>query len=265
MENKSIKNNLSSLFYRIYGSGDPVVLLHGFGEDGEIFNNLVSALETRFRIFVPDLVGTGKSEGSTEGCSMESMAEQIIWLMEEEKLTTVNLIGHSMGGYISMAFAEKYPEKLSRLGLFHSSALADNEEKKAARQKNIDFITKHGAAKFIEQSVPTLFSEKTKTEKPALVDSMVRQYATLTATSLIDYTRAMISRPERLDVLKHFPRPVMFLLGESDNAVPLEAGLKQSHILGISYIYICTNSGHLGMLEEPEFCVKSILDFLSRP
>jgi pimeloyl-ACP methyl ester carboxylesterase len=149
--------------------------------------------------------------------------------------------------------------------LFHSSALEDNEEKKATRQKNIDFISKHGTAKYIEQSVPTLFSEKTRTENPALVDSMIRKYSGLTATSLIDYTKAMIRRPERVDVLKSIQRPVMFLLGEWDNAVPLEAGLKQSHIPGISYIYICTNSGHLGMLEEPEFCVKSILDFLSSP
>ncbi len=83
------------------------------------------------------------------------------------------LIGHSMGGYISMAFAEKYPDKLSGLGLFHSSSYADSPEKKESRDKNILFIQKNGAALFVEQAIPGLFSDEFKSEHPEEIRRLI--------------------------------------------------------------------------------------------
>jgi pimeloyl-ACP methyl ester carboxylesterase len=168
-----------------------------------------------------------------------------------------------MGGYITLAFAEKYPERLTRFGLFHSSAYADNEERKANRKKNIEFINKHGTRKYLEQAIPKLFSEEFYKKNPGIIKELINKYSGIPESTLVHYTEAMMNRPDRVHVLKNFPGPVLFILGEFDTAVPLEQGLKQCHIPGISYIYICAHSGHMGMLEEPEFCLKAIRDFLS--
>ena len=242
---------------------ETVVLIHGFAEDVQIWENIIPELQTEYRIIAPDLPGSGSTAVNTEGITMDSMAEFIREMLEKHNIDTCSMIGHSMGGYITLAFAEKYPEKLNRFGLFHSTAYADSEEKKEARKKNIDFIQKHGSAKFLAQSVPNLFSEETRKKSPELVKNMIERYSNFSPDSLVNYTRAMMNRPDRIEVLKTFAKPVLFIMGENDTAVPLEQGLKQCSIPEFSYIYIATHSGHLGMLEEPVFCVKALKEFLS--
>src|ERR1044072_7106334 len=150
-EHALIEKDLS-LFYRIVGKGEPVILVHGFAEDGSIWDGLADELGKEYAVIIPDLAGSGRSTGSMEQVSMDSMAEQINMILEKEKIASCIMIGHSMGGYITLAFAEKFPEKLKGLGLFHSTAFADSDEKKAARNKNVEFIKKNGSAKFIEQA-----------------------------------------------------------------------------------------------------------------
>ena len=261
-EHALIERHLS-LFYSITGEGEPVVLIHGFGEDSSIWEGAIKELSKEYRIIVPDLTGTGRSTGNLDGLTIDSLAEHVNLILEKEHIDSCYMIGHSMGGYITLAFAEKYTVKLKGLGLFHSTAYADNEEKKAARLKNIEFIKKHGSAKFIEQSVPNLFSELSKNKYPELVKETVSRYSNLSPTSLVAYTEAMRTRPDRTNVLKQFEKPVLLIVGEFDTAIPIEQSLKLCKIADFAYIYIAAHSGHLGMLEEPEFCLKAIRDFLS--
>lgn len=263
MQEKNLKIKDSSIYYRITGNGEPVVLIHGFGEDSSIWDGLIGQLESNYRLIIPDLVGSGRSTGNTNGISMESMAEDVNTLLESENVNSCYMIGHSMGGYITLAFAEKYAGKLKGLGLFHSTAYADSDEKKGARKKNIDFIEKHGSAKFLEPATRNLFSEKTKTEKPELVEELVERYRNFSAASLVAYTEAMMNRADRTEVLKNFQKPVLLIIGEYDTAIPIEQSLKLCRIADFAYIYIAAHSGHLGMLEEPEFCLGAIKDFLS--
>ena len=252
-----------SLFYRIEGNGTPVVLIHGFGEDGTIWDDLVDQLQADYELIVPDLLGSGRSTGILDDLSIEGMAEHIKKIIDKEGITECIMIGHSMGGYITLAFAEKYPHLLKSFGLFHSTAFPDNDEKKEARKKNMEFIRKNGSPRFLQQSVPGLFSEEFRTDHPQIVDEIIDRYSNFSPTALVNYTAAMMNRPDRTDVLKNFKKPVLFILGEHDTAVPLEQGLKQCSIPEFSYIYICVHSGHMGMLEEPEFCLKALQEFLS--
>jgi pimeloyl-ACP methyl ester carboxylesterase len=212
---------------------------------------------------VPDLVGSGRSTGNTEGITMDTFSEHLDLIIEKEKTGDCTMIGHSMGGYITLAFAERYPAKLDKFGLFHSTAYADNDEKKEVRKKNIEFIKKHGAAKFQQQAIPKLFSEQSRNKHPEIIKEIIDRYSNFSPTSLVHYTEAMMNRPDRIHVLKNFRKPVFFLFGEYDTAVPLEQGLKQCSIPEFSYIYIGAHSGHMGMLEEPEFCMKAVQEFLS--
>src|SRR6476619_401141 len=105
-EHALIEKDLS-LFYRIDGEGEPVILIHGFAEDGDVWEGLTAELRKEYKVIVPDLHGSGRSTGNMENVSMESMAGHINLILEKEKIDSCFMIGHSMGGYIALAFAEK--------------------------------------------------------------------------------------------------------------------------------------------------------------
>ena len=255
------------IFYRITGNGKPVMLIHGFGEEANIWDNQVAFLKDKFQLIIPDLPGSGQSE-MIDDMSMEGMAEVIKAIIETESENPLAggrgavLIGHSMGGYITLALAEKYPELISAFGLFHSSAFADNEEKKATRRKGIEFILEHGAFEFLKTATPNLFSPITKEENPALIDKQIARLNNFSPTALVSYYKAMINRPDRTVILRKATVPVLFIMGKYDVAVPVEDGLKQCHLPEKSYIHILRQSGHMGMLEEPEISNRFLEEFL---
>jgi pimeloyl-ACP methyl ester carboxylesterase len=261
---KTITYQSSKIFYKTEGKGEPVIFIHGFAEDGRIWNNQIEFLKNYFLLIIPDLPGSGKSINNKEKnlLTIEYFADCIKEILTEEKILTCIIIGHSMGGYIALAFAEKYPENLMAFGLFHSTAFADNEEKKTMRRKSIEFINKHGAAEFIKQSTPNLFSNGFKQEKPEIIEELIEHYDNFNAASLVSYYEAMMQRPDRTTVLENFKKPVLFIIGEKDNAVPLEQSLQQSHLPQISYIHILENAAHMGMFEETKRVNTLLLSFI---
>lgn len=265
MEEKTLLINDKPVFYRKTGTGQPVVLIHGFSEDGTVWENQVEHLKNKFQLIIPDLPGSGRSIGNkqltidnksdavagNEHWSMEYFAECIRSIMDHENIATAKMIGHSMGGYITLAFADKYPDRLQSFGLFHSTAFADSEEKKTARRRGIEFILQNGPVKFLEQSIPNLFSDETKKGQSELVRKILERYANFPAQSLVNYYEAMIVRPNRTHVLQIFSGPVLFIVGKYDTAVPYEQVLQQCYMPGLSYIHTLEHSGHMGMWEEP--------------
>lgn len=244
-------------FYREEGVGQPVMLLHGFGEDGNLWNRQVKSLSKNYYLIIPDLPGSGQSEMLEGKCTIEDYAEVVkaiadkaIFQKKNKNNLQFTLIGHSMGGYITLAFAQKYPELLNAFGLFHSSAFADDEAKKLTRRKGIQFIEKNGSEAFLKTSVPNLFMEKTKEERPELLTELLNIGKQISPQALIQYYEAMILRPDRTSVLESFSKPVLFVIGKYDNAVPLNVSLQQCHLPAVSTIHILQNSGHMGMWEE---------------
>lgn len=237
------------------------MLLHGFGEDGNIWKNQFEAL-AGYRLVIPDLPGSGRSE-SVDDMSMEGLAAVMKELAEEvlgeEKFI---LVGHSMGGYIALAFAEKYPQMLSGFGLFHSSAFADSEEKKETRRKAIEVIRERGAFSFLKTATPNLYAPLTKEQKPELVEEHIGSTRQFSPEALIAYYEAMMQRPDRTQVLRDTPLPVLFILGRHDTAVPPEDGLKQCHLPRHSHVHLFENSGHMGMVEEAEKANEKLLAYL---
>lgn len=260
---KTIIVDSGSLFYRDLGNGMPVLLLHGFAEDGEVWDGVADRLRSICRLLIPDLPGSGRSALPAEVLSMESLASILKTLLDHEGIERCVFIGHSMGGYISLAFAEAYPERMLALGFFHSTAYADSEEKKVNRRKSIEFIRQYGAAPYIRQSTPNLFGLGTRENSPTLVEDMIRRYSDFPAASLIAYLEAMRARPERIDVLERFPRPVLFIIGENDQVVPMEQALKQAHIPQVAMVRLLPEAGHMGMLEETAAGSAAIQEFLT--
>lgn len=238
----------ANIFYRVVGDGPAVILLHGIPLTGEVWNDVVDSL-TGFKFIVPDLPGSGQS-GLIKDTSMEGMAEVIRAILDKEKVFSVCLIGHSIGGYISLAFAEKYTTYLSGLGLFHSTSYPDSEERKAARKKAIEAINNKGAHEFLKTSIPNLFSPGHKEQNKKAMEELIEETNNFSPQALVSYYEAMMKRRDRRNILKDIQAPVLLIAGKYDTAVPLNDSLAQSHLPGKSYFHILTESGHMGMLEE---------------
>ncbi len=252
-----------SIQYQVLGAGKAVVLLHGFGEDSRIWDGITAAFAADYLLIIPNIPGSGVTELlSGEEVGMEDYADAVHAILQKENIESCTLIGHSMGGYITLAFAEKYPELLKAFGLFHSSANADDAAKKETRQKAIEFIQANGTDAFLKTSTPGLFKDAEASKGD--IDDLLQKGKLFTPEALIQYYNAMIARPDRTDVLKNFAGPILFMLGEHDKAVPFEQGLKQSHLPAQSHIHILRNSAHMGMLEEQEKSLLNVTDFLQQ-
>jgi len=258
---KTILYQSKKIFYRNIGSGDPVIFVHGFGEDGNIWNEQIEFLKDKYHLIVPDLPGSGKSE-MIDDMTMEGMAEVLHTIIHEENIDKCTVIGHSMGGYITLALVESYWNHVNAFGLFHSSAFPDTEEKKQTRKKGIEFARQHGAFEFLKTATPNLFSPNSKSGIPKTIEKLISSLASFSTDALVSYYEAMMKRPDRTHILKNTKNPVLFIAGEHDNAIPLTDVLKQCHLPEKSYFHLLKKSGHMGMMEETEKANRILEEFL---
>jgi pimeloyl-ACP methyl ester carboxylesterase len=259
---KEIYFEENKLSYQISGEGIPVVLLHGFGEDIGIWKEFVAFAQFRFQFILPDLPGSGLSASwRGDGLTKEVLAKIVHQIIAAERLTDCILLGHSMGGYVALAFAELFPEKIRALGLIHSTAYADSPEKIIARKKSIEFIKMHGSRAFFEASIPGLFHQPDFFKNE--IDALVEKAAGISPETLIGYYEAMMKRPDRSQAVSSLQQPFALFIGVHDQAVPFEQSLTQTYLAPISHVKIFRNSGHMAMIEEKNNFNQALFDFLS--
>jgi pimeloyl-ACP methyl ester carboxylesterase len=205
-----------------------------------------------------DLPGFGNSEALPEGFSITDVASAVDTWRLSQGIESAVVIGHSLGGYIALALARKNSAWVQGLGLFHSTALADSEEKKASRSKVVEFLQRNGSAAWTDNFIPGLFRDP---RHPA-VEGLRRKAAAVSAETLIGYTRAMRERGESLEFLKTATFPVFYIAGAYDTAVTLESVLQQQKGLPRTQLHVEQEIGHMGMLEAPEACFSFISGWL---
>ncbi len=239
-------------YYQKSGNGYPIVFIHGFGEDGRIWKNQLVDLEKNYTCIIPDLPGSGQSELPSNEISIDTMADFIYEIIVQEQIPKTILLGHSMGGYITLAFAEKNAQLLDGFGLVHSSAYADDDIKKENRRKSIKLIENEGKEIFLKAMIPNLYSEVSKQAKKEELAFHLTMALECSSLSLVAYYNAMINRPDRTSVLRQANIPILFVLGTEDTAVPIQHGLTQSAIPSYSQVEVLEQIGHTSMLENPE-------------
>jgi pimeloyl-ACP methyl ester carboxylesterase len=262
----SLKNILfqqTPVFYRSEGAGHPVLLLHGFGEDGQIWEGLLRHLQDSYHWLVLDTPGSGHSPALPGSPSIEDWAAVGKSILDAEDIGACTVLGHSMGGYIALAMAELYPERVNGLGLVHSTAYADSEAKQEARRKAIAFMENNGAAAFLQTCIPGMFGAKYVADHPQVVQNLIERGGRCTGQALIQYYEAMIKRPDRTAVLQNADMPVLLLAGALDTAVPFEQSLQQTYLAKQTHVHLLRHSAHIGMLEEPGPFNKAVADFLA--
>ena len=233
-----------------------VVLLHGFGEDSSIWNDYAAILAKEYTVILPEYARFSHLK------TMEDYAEFVHNKLVEQGVEKCVAIGHSMGGYIALAFAEKYPQMLSGFGLFHSTAFADSEDKKEARNKIIETIKKSGSAVFVRASTPTLYAEEFAKLHPETIEKHIEYASQFPPDALIAGMQAIRDRPDRRAVLKALRVPVVFIIGEKDKSVsPVDC---KSQIMMPKFFSssILDNVAHMGMVEEAEHCLAFLEKFL---
>ena len=169
-----------------------------------------------------------------------------------------------MGGYIALAFAEKYPELLEGFGLFNSTAYADDEAKKHQRNQTIELLRNHGTETFIKNTAGNLFGDRYKELYPERIKAHIEHFGKLPADALIASIIAMRNRPDRTAVLAAMPFPVLFIIGMQDKLIPFESCISLSEYPKQSYPFILAEAGHLGMVERPDAAARMINWYMGR-
>jgi pimeloyl-ACP methyl ester carboxylesterase len=251
------------LSYSIAGTGPAVVLIHGFPENGGLWREVWPTLADNFTVIVPDLPGAGGSKLPSTPLTIEDLAHAVKLVCENENVERVIVVGHSMGGYTALAFAEKYPSSVKGLSLVHSTATADTDEKKETRRKAIGVIEKGGKDVFVRQMIPGLFSERYKKEHPEMIKEQTERGLQIAAESLIAFYNAMIIRPDRTDTLRNAAFPVQWIIGKEDTVAPMSVVMQQTQLANVNFVSVYEESAHMSMLEEPIHLVKDLADFAS--
>ncbi|MCF8245647.1 MAG: alpha/beta hydrolase [Saprospiraceae bacterium] len=241
--------------------GLPVIFLHGFLEDSRLWDEWLPLLPARRYICI-DLPGAGSSE-LIENLTMESMAGAVAAVVEHLGIEKFVLMGHSMGGYVSIAFAEKWGEKLAGLCLFHSHPFEDSEEKKASRLKSVEFIHKNGHVIYVRQAIPQLFIYDYSKGYQSEVNRLIHNAVYFKPENIIATLDAMRLRRDRSEVLRNIDCPVLLLIGKHDTAVPLELSMAMTPLPKQASIHVFPTVGHMGMFSASRETAKVFREFLA--
>ena len=222
-----------------------MVLIHGFCEDLTIWSRIQTKLSQHYQVISIDLPGFGSSPSLESGFSIDDVADEIHGYIQSLTDGPYSVIGHSLGGYVALSIAERYYDEISGLGLFHSTSYADTAEKKANREKTINFIIEHGADIFIKTFVPSLFYHDNVSGLQQEIDNLIEIAFRVDPATIIDYSKAMRDRPDRSKILFNLSKPRMFIGGEKDIAVSYRDSLSQINNLEGETAFILEKTGHM--------------------
>ncbi|MFD2369899.1 alpha/beta fold hydrolase [Brevibacillus sp. GCM10020057] len=256
-----LENGLT-LAYQEEGSGaQTIVLLHGFCGSSAYWTKLIPLLSRSHRVIAPDLRGHGDSSVPDEPHTMERFADDLAAAVDKLGLAPIHLFGHSLGGYVTLAFAEKYADMLGSFGLIHSTGYPDDEAAKANRDKGAKSIRESGMEPFVKALVPKLFAPAHLATMPDEVQLAKEIGVRTEPIGAIRTLQGMRDRPDRTHVLRDTRLPVLLVAGEEDQIIAPEktftangANIRQLRMAG---------AGHMGMLEAPEQLAEEIVRFLS--
>ena len=232
--------------------GAPLVLLHGFPLDHHLWDEVVPLLEDTFDVILPDLRGFGDSTTVDSFYSMDDYASDIASLLDQLGIQKAAIVGHSMGGYVALAFARLYPARVSGLGLVSSQVLADAPERKEGRYKSATDVSENGISSVVEAMTPK-FTADERLQVYARA-SMERQ----PAAAYIGALKAMAERADSTPLLSSFQFPVVVIHGDSDSLIPIDrarevkAALPQTHLVEIR------GTGHMPMMEAKEKTAEAL-------
>ncbi len=258
---KTIVFKSSPVYFRSQGEGTPVILLHGYLESLHIWDSFADELKYFFRVITIDLPGHGKSGIIDSVHTMGLMADAVLAVADSLTLDKFVLIGHSMGGYVALAMAEKAIERLTGFCLFHSTPFADSKEKRENRDREIDLVLQGKKELIVNINIPKAFANN---NLELLEDEILKAKEIALNTpdqGIIAALEGMKQRPDRSEIIEQSPVPVLWIAGKKDNYINISIVQSNAGLLKNGKLLILENSGHMGFIEEPMLSLKGLLSF----
>jgi len=255
-----------NIYYTTYGKnlGYTLVLLHGYLESSESWNNFAELFADEYFVVCIDLPGHGKSSNIPENPTMDKMADAIISVTDHLGIKAFHLVGHSMGGYAALAVLAMYPERLNSIVLLHSHCYADPEEKRTNREREIELVIKGKKELIVNSSIPRLFSNDNVENLNQQVENSINIALQTPDSGIISALTAMKSRPDCSEILAKTNIPVLLVGGRKDNLIPFELMEKMKTMSPVINLVCLENSGHMGFVEERELAAKELKQFFDR-
>jgi pimeloyl-ACP methyl ester carboxylesterase len=251
---------MTTLNYREEGTGPTVILIHGFPMNQQVWNDFAEKLSASLQVVTLDLPGFGKSRALPDGFSLDDVALTIHDWIRQKQYDKPVIIGHSLGGYVTLALADHDADSMAGMCLFHSTALADSDEKKQSRNKVLDFIEKQGVHAFTSNFISQLYADPQHSSITKVKNIAVQS----SKETVSGYTKAMRDRKDRTHMLKTFPRPILFLAGEKDQSIPPDTIHQQVSLNKQAEAIILPEVAHMGMFESEGACIKRVKNFVEK-
>lgn len=250
------------IYYTDAGEGEVIVLIHGYLETYDIWNGFAKKLASKYRVISVDLPGHGLSKVYGDCHTMEFMAGAIRSLLDSLNLKKVVLAGHSMGGYVVLAFAELFPELLRGYCLFHSHPFADTPATVEKRDKEIKVVRSGKKYLIYPMSVSNMFATGNLIKFRDEVQRSKDIASTIRDEGIIAVLNGMIIRPSRLAVMEEGKVPYLWILGKLDNYISCETVLNKVLLPANARVVVLDKSGHMGFIEEEDLSVSIVEDFM---
>jgi pimeloyl-ACP methyl ester carboxylesterase len=247
--------------YSDTGKGTTVVLLHGFLENKLMWNELVPELSLKNRVVSIDLLGHGQTDCLSYIHTMEDQADMVQAVLHELKIRKAVFVGHSMGGYVALAFAELYPEKIKGLVLMNSTSYADSKERKVNRDRAIKAV-KQDYTTFVRLSIANLFSEENREKITLQIEKVKLEALKTTLQGIIAALEGMKIRKDREVLLHLTDYPKLIILGKKDGVLNYEENRNQ--IENTSVELVTFPDGHMSHIENKEELKLVFKDFLKK-
>jgi pimeloyl-ACP methyl ester carboxylesterase len=240
------------LAYTRQGQGTPLVLIHGYPLDHSIWDETAALLSGTFDLILPDLRGFGASASPADPYTMADMASDLAELLDKLGIQQAALAGHSMGGYVALAFARAYPLRLRGLGLVSSQVLADKPEGREGRYKTAASVAESGVQVVAEAMTPKLSADA---KVQARVRSLIEQQ---TPAGVIGALKAMAGRPDSSDLLSSLSVPLVLIHGDADVLIPIERAREVQTAVPHARMFALGGVGHMPMLEAPSQVAEAL-------
>jgi len=249
-----------NIFFTDEGKGKTIVFLHGFTETSEIWKHFSAKLSKKYRVISIDLPGHGKSDCIAGVHTMELLADVVRKVMKKAEVRKCLMVGHSMGGYATLAFAGKYPEMLRGFCLFHSHCYADSPSDQANRDRTIGIVNQDKFS-FLSQFIPGLFPLEVHEKFAKEIRKLVKSAEKMTKEGIIAALEGMKNRKDQTELLKSTRLPVLFILGLKDVRAPLPQCWDMVSLPSVSRILLLRDCGHMGYLEAKKETCRAIMNF----
>ena len=242
------------------GQGNVIVLLHGFTESQKIWNHFVKVLSKEFRVITIDLPGHGKSECVADIHAMELQAKVVHAVLKAARIKKCLMVGHSMGGYVILAFAREYPSYLKGFCIFHSYSFADSDEDREIKSRTIDLV-RHDKFGFVAAFIPNLFPQEVQKKFSKKIDELVTEACKMQKEGIIAALEGMKVRRDQAALLSSTKLPVLFILGLKDLKAPVSRLWEMISLPHHSESLILRDAGHMGYIEDPNATLEAVRQF----